>query len=34
MKVVVEADLEGLLPAALELIQDEEGHGDVRLHAT
>ena len=34
MKVVVEADLEGLLPAALEPIQDKGGHGDARLHAT
>ena len=30
----VKANLEGLLPAALEPIQDEGGHGDVRLHAT
>jgi len=28
------ADLEGLLPMALESMQDEGGHGDRRLHAT
>ena len=34
MQVVAEADLEGLLPVALESIQDMGGHGDVRLRAT
>jgi hypothetical protein len=32
--VLAEADLEGLLPVAQEAMQDEEGHGDGRLHAT
>ena len=34
MQVVVEADLEGLVPAVLEMIQDEVGHGDMRIRAT